>query len=341
MTRPYGSAWQPEEPLALRLMRWLSWSFRVFRIFRIPVYLHWSMLLILLYLIFNFGPRGFSLESLLWGLLTGLSLYGLVLLHELGHCLAGIKNQIRPTRITLYPMGGLAGLEDAMRHPWMEIEVALAGPLVNLLLLLATFLVQLLLPMLDIQLGYFWGSYLLWFFWTNLALSAFNLIPAFPMDGGRVLRGILALRMGEEKATRHTCHVSLVLSGIMLLIAMLYPGMNSLAGALLFWIALSNIFTCLSVLRQGGAVYSGEPEYAARARFQSFDPAAAVEDQRPGFFARWRERREERKAAQREKEALVVRAEVDRLLDKINAQGITALTDAERAFLKKQGRKKD
>ena len=165
----------------------MNWSWNVGAIAGIRVFIHWTLLALL-------GMVGWSGRHADGGALAAMALYagvfGCILLHELGHALAARRYGIATRSITLFPFGGIAALERMPTTPKRELVVALAGPAVNVVIAL------LLLPIVMLT-G--WGVNLLW---INLMLVAFNLLPAFPMDGGRVLRAALASRMDPIRATR-------------------------------------------------------------------------------------------------------------------------------------------
>ena len=139
--------------------------------FGIPLYLHWSFALLLL--ITGLNPAAIVFVA---------AVFACVTLHEYGHALAARRFGIVTDSITLYPIGGIARLAEIPREPKQEIAIALAGPAVNVGL--AVFL----LPFFGT------GGLLHQLFIANVVLVAFNMIPAFPMDGGRVLRALLAAR---------------------------------------------------------------------------------------------------------------------------------------------------
>jgi Zn-dependent protease len=176
-------------------------------IFGTRVRLHWSFLLLLAVVIFTpFGGTGIAA-----GLQTALlisAVFGCVLLHEFGHVFAARYFGIQTRDITLYPIGGVASLESIPRKPHQEFIVAIAGPLVNVViagvlavLLVATTTVN--LPDASIAALNKTGMvpFAMQLLSINVALVLFNMIPAFPMDGGRVLRSLLAAFTTHERAT--------------------------------------------------------------------------------------------------------------------------------------------
>ncbi|AIE83624.1 Peptidase M50 [Fimbriimonas ginsengisoli Gsoil 348] len=161
----------------------------------IPIRIHFTFVLFLVW-IATIG------SGFLW---TGLVLavFACVLLHELGHALVARRFGIETRDITLYPIGGVAML-DGRPRPRQELWISLAGPMVNVVLAIILALVLLIrdgaLPSFSLSLN--GSSFLGALFVANVSLAIFNMIPAFPMDGGRVLRGSLALAMPETRATQ-------------------------------------------------------------------------------------------------------------------------------------------
>lgn len=178
-------------------------SWRIARFANIDVSLHWSFLLLLSWVGFS-ALAGGGWVAAISELVFVSALFACVVLHEFGHATAAAVFGIPTHGITLLPIGGVAQLDRIPREPWKEMVIALAGPAVNVLI------VGLLLPALLICQAW-WPAGPAWLspsgmlyrlVWVNVSLVVFNLIPAFPMDGGRVLRSFLASRTHYLQATR-------------------------------------------------------------------------------------------------------------------------------------------
>jgi stage IV sporulation protein FB len=178
-----------------------AWSIRIGQVLGIPIRIHLTFLLLLVWFGFAATSRG---ESAFRAVAYLLALFACVALHELGHATMALRFGVRTMDIVLYPIGGIARLET-IPQGWPELFIALAGPAVNVVLAavfagLLLGLNQPLLPLAPIDLA---GSNILQqLLAANVMLFVFNLIPAFPMDGGRVLRAALTLRMPPDRATR-------------------------------------------------------------------------------------------------------------------------------------------
>jgi Zn-dependent protease len=193
----------------------MKWSLKIARISGIDVFLHWTFLVLLAFVLissFSGGIHAMHLEGF-WFILL---LFVFVLLHEFGHALVGQRFGVKTANITLLPIGGVANMERMPEKPWQELAIALAGPLVNLGLALL-FLIYLAIshqltdfyilsgPDLEHSLSYN-------LFTINLILFGFNLVPAFPMDGGRVLRALLELKFPRHKATNIAARIGQLLA---------------------------------------------------------------------------------------------------------------------------------
>lgn len=182
----------------------MKWSWRLGRVAGVDVYMHATFVLLIGWVAFNYWLQERTLGAVLGGVGFILALFACVVLHEFGHALTAKRYGIRTRDITLLPIGGVARLERMPEVPLHELWVALAGPAVNvviagvLFLGLSSFGSFVGLSTIDLLQGSFWGRLLA----VNLTLALFNMIPAFPMDGGRVLRALLATRMQYTRATQ-------------------------------------------------------------------------------------------------------------------------------------------
>ncbi|MBK9257741.1 MAG: site-2 protease family protein [Saprospiraceae bacterium] len=183
----------------------MSSSLKLPTIAGIKVYIHWTFSILIVWIVYNNIRAGLDSVQILWSVLFILSLFLCVTLHELGHALAAKRYGIKTKDITLYPIGGVARLERMPENPKHELIVALAGPLVNVIIMI------LLLPLIlnhnfnnesnESALLISQHNFLPMLGVINIWLALFNLIPAFPMDGGRVLRALLSMRMSRVRAT--------------------------------------------------------------------------------------------------------------------------------------------
>jgi stage IV sporulation protein FB len=189
----------------------MNWSLKIFRVRGIDIKVHLTFLLII-----GWGAWRWSqateagLQGALFGVVATLLLFASVTLHELGHSLVALYYQVRVQDITLMPLGGLARMEEIPEKPSQELTIAIAGPLVNFVIVAILIAIGVVLdaraiislPELAASVGQVnWAGLLAYVTMANLALGLFNLIPAFPMDGGRVLRALMAVKLDYLDAT--------------------------------------------------------------------------------------------------------------------------------------------
>ncbi len=190
----------------------MAWSLRIARIAGTEVRIHFTFFLLLAFFGYSWYQKG-GTPAAIFGILFTLALFGCVLLHEFGHAFAAKIYGIRTPDITLLPIGGVARLERMPKKPTQELVVALAGPAVNLVIAGILAVAQGRIP--DIKLDPVFGpsvSMVTLLMYVNVWMLLFNLIPAFPMDGGRVLRALLAIRMNHAKATSIAAAVGKVIA---------------------------------------------------------------------------------------------------------------------------------
>ena len=191
-------------------------SWKLGRVAGIDLYLHPTFLLLMAFV--GLTSRG----SAPWAMALTVAAFGCVLLHELGHALMARRFGIATEDITLYPIGGVARLRRMPRAPGSELLIALAGPAVNVAIAATLGLLIAAGSVLDPGLLPAVGglNFLASLLGINLWLALFNLLPAFPMDGGRVLRALLSLRMGRGRATEVAATLGQVLAVAMPLVLM-------------------------------------------------------------------------------------------------------------------------
>ena len=324
-------SWQDDEPppyqdgdntRRARVARILGASLPLFRAGGIRFRLHWSFPLVaFVFAGWTASESGGAPFGVLfvWGLAQAGILYSLVLLHELGHAVAGSVKGRPASEIVLTPLGGQAVIDRAMATPGMEAEVAFAGPAVNLVLLA--------LSMAAVALAG-WGWLASWgapftlhavlgfAFWANVMLAVFNLVPAYPMDGGRLLRALLAWRRGAGPGTVLAARAGQVLGVAFVGIAFWKGGTP---GWVLGCIGVFNFIHCHVTLKAVAEGYEPYEEYVGA-------PRADTEPR-------------ETKAEREMRERADVEQRVDELLDKVSREGMASLTFGEKRFLKKASRR--
>jgi Zn-dependent protease/CBS domain-containing protein len=194
-------------------------SFTIGRAFGIDVRIHWSFFLLPLFVGFlAYQQSNGSVAATVFSIALILGLFVCVLLHEFGHSVVAQRIGVEVPNITLLPIGGVANLKKMPEKSFDEVKIAVAGPLVNVALA-PIFIVLALAVGAPLQRGLSpiteLGSasmFLLYLGLMNVALVVFNMLPAFPMDGGRVLRGLLATRLGAVKATDISATIGQVLA---------------------------------------------------------------------------------------------------------------------------------
>ena len=218
-------------------------SFQIGRIIGIPIKLHITFLLILPVFVWNFSvnpsPFGFSDQDIplryVLSLAAAVSLFVCLILHELGHSYIAKKHGTKIQSITLFLFGGVSALEEIPRDPKTELKMALAGPGVSFLISLILMIIYLIfksptdsfMSITDPYLRLFWMISII-----NIMLGIFNLLPAFPMDGGRVLRAWLAQRTTYIKATREAAGIGKMFAIFMGIFGLFYS----------FWFILISFF---------------------------------------------------------------------------------------------------
>jgi len=193
----------------------MKYSLYLGKVSGIRISVHWTFLILIFWIIFANMQSGLTFGEIVWSLVFVLSIFVCVILHELGHALTAQRFKIKTREISILPIGGVAQLESIPEKPREELLVALAGPAVNILIAAILYPLVTFGQVVDdlsnvSRIGP--ENFLPALMKINLWLALFNLIPAFPMDGGRVLRALLAFKLSHEKATRIAASVGQMLA---------------------------------------------------------------------------------------------------------------------------------
>lgn len=218
----------------------MKWQWKLGKFFGIDVYIHATFLLLIAWVGYSHWLANRNWGEVLNGIIFILALFACVILHEYGHALTARKFGVKTRDITIYPIGGVARLERMPEKPIEELWVALMGPAVNVViavvLFVYLFLTSSFTPLRELTVTS--GAFLERLLVVNISLVLFNLLPAFPMDGGRVLRALLAMRLDYVRATQIAATIG---QGMALLFGLigLFGNASLLFIAFFIWIGAS------------------------------------------------------------------------------------------------------
>lgn len=320
------------------LMWLLSGSMPLFTAFGIRVRAHASMvILVVLTLVTAGADGGMGIRN---AITFSTVLFGVILLHEFGHCFAARSVSGDARDILMWPLGGLA-YADAPERWWPQFVTAVGGPLVNVAICLLTALFIGLLSWgvphvawnpLSSDFHPPYGSnfgYWLWFIFTiSWGLLLFNLLPVFPMDGGRILQTLLWARIGYYKATMIACGVGMVGSVIMAVYGL--ANFGSWYGLVLIFIGVSCFLTCFSTRAALRAAGPWEFEHQ-----DGIDYSASLFQTEKTKRSSFRSRRRARALQKRAKAERDEQRRIDAILEKVSQHGMHSLTWMEKRALKK------
>ena len=206
-------------------------SLNIGKLAGIKIFVHWTFLILIAYIIFNGLSEGNNAMEITFHILLVLAVFACVVFHEMGHALAARRYGIGTRDITLLPIGGVASLESIPEKPKQELIVAIAGPMVNVVIALTLGLIATLfidqtnfLPEnIEGTLQHLnFNTFVISLIMVNVMLVLFNAIPAFPMDGGRVLRAVLAMTMDRVKATQIAARIGQFIAILFVLAGLFY-----------------------------------------------------------------------------------------------------------------------
>jgi Zn-dependent protease len=232
------------------------WSWQLGRLFGITIRVHATLIVLLLWVAYTSGVHEHAAVKAIVDWLLVISVFAVIVFHELAHALVARRFGCETTEIILLPIGGISVMERLPERPRHELLVALAGPAVNVGLAIG---LAIALRMLGLSFGpeqtTLAGAVINELLWINVGLALFNFLPAFPMDGGRVLRALLAMRFGRDRATRIAATVGKVLAVGFVFAGLAFDSMLCFIGAFVWFAAHhESAMTRLSSLLSGATV---------------------------------------------------------------------------------------
>jgi len=258
----------------------MSASLQLGRYAGIKVQIHWTFWLLFLFVgVLVFAGDG-GLTDLFWHFAFIFALFFCVILHEFGHALTAKKYGIKTRSITMLPIGGVASLEEIPENPIEEFFIAVAGPLVNVVLAILLYFIA---PVdqfigqdpetLEEQLATITaGNFLFYLLIMNVALVLFNMLPAFPMDGGRIFRALLSMRFGRIKATQVASGMGKLMALIFFVFGLFYSVILAVIAVFIYFGAHSeNIMIQQLSLLEGNTVRD-----AMITEYSILDPSATL-----------------------------------------------------------------
>ncbi|MBK9378762.1 MAG: site-2 protease family protein [Saprospiraceae bacterium] len=273
----------------------LNNSWNIGKFFGIPARIHWSFLLIIAYTAGSALQEGKNWHSILVEVVFVLTVFLCVLLHEYGHAITAKKYDIQTEDIILLPIGGVARLRGLPQKPIQEVVIALMGPAVNVIIALILWM-GLMIFKVDIisQLtlsaesgGIQWSSLVPYLIITNVLLVLFNMIPCFPMDGGRVFRALLSMKWGKLTATKWATRLSQLICILFILVGSYYSYWNLvIIGVVIFLmgameyrhVAYDEVLKGITVGESCIKNFNSVPEYFDVSSALNFPPQDATEN---------------------------------------------------------------
>jgi Zn-dependent protease len=330
---------------AHRFLMVLMRTFGIGTFFGVQVRMYWTAAILMPLIFLSWMPQAPVAERLLDALLATGLLFVIIWSHEMGHILAGWRHGIRTDLITLSPLGGLAHMGSPAQSPREELLITLAGPAVHLGWLLVFWPLQWLLPdrVLSIP-GWSWCpiAFAVWFVvTTNVAMLLFNLLPIFPLDGGRALRALLSLRVHANRATMWATAIGIGGGIVMVVLAFTRPDLQSAIGLV---VGVSCITASLQErqLARHVLIYQLQQREPWETDGDAWKRGAAPSrsERGPGAFTRWRQARAQQKAAAAAAAEAQFEQDVDAALERISQVGMNGLTERERQLLQRASQRR-
>lgn len=213
----------------------MKWSLYLGKYAGIKVFIHWTFSLLLLWIAISGVRSGQTNVQIGWTILFILAVFLCVTLHEFGHALMAKRFNFKTKYITLLPIGGLAQMEKLPDDPKQELLVAIAGPMVNIVLAI---ILGLAISDFSMEVENLMTigahNFLIYLVTINIVLAVFNMIPAFPMDGGRVLRALLSFKFKREQATQIAASLGQFIAILFVFLGLFYNPFLVLIGIFIF-----------------------------------------------------------------------------------------------------------
>lgn len=212
-------------------------SLYIAKISGIKIFIHWSFFILIIWIIISGILRRNNTFEILYSIAFILTIFCCVILHELGHALVAKRFHYKTKDIILLPIGGMARMDELPENPKQELLVAIAGPVVNVII---AGIVYPFIPWNEIrntplnELLIDENNFLFSLFFVNISLAVFNLIPAFPMDGGRVFRALLSMRMDRIKATAIAAYTGQTIAVLFFILGILFNPILALIAVFIF-----------------------------------------------------------------------------------------------------------
>lgn len=247
----------------------MRWTWKLGKVAGIPIQVHATFLLLVAWVAWIYWQLDPTIGSVRDGLVFLLVVFGVVVLHELSHALTARAFGVKTTDITLLPIGGVSRLERQPEVPYQELLVAVAGPALNFVLAGVCLLVLALrAPEGGLQAAVTAPTLLANLLWVNVALGAFNLLPAFPMDGGRAVRAGLSMFISRARATRVAAGLGKALAAAFVVVGVLYNPVLALIGFFV-WLGASAETATVDMQRAMEGLSVGD---AMISRFETLGP---------------------------------------------------------------------
>jgi Zn-dependent protease/predicted transcriptional regulator len=215
----------------------MKWSLYIGKAFGIKIFIHWTFLILVFWIIQMQILQKHGLKEILWNIAFVFAVFACIVLHELGHALTAKRFNATTRDIILLPIGGLARIENLPEKPMQELLVAVMGPAVNIAISAVLFVILQVsnaFPASIRNVDITQTNFLFQLFSINIFLALFNFIPAFPMDGGRVLRALLSLKLPRVKATRFAAYTGQFIAILFVILGFSYSPMLMFIGFFIF-----------------------------------------------------------------------------------------------------------